>query len=210
MEHKEPLETKSIDAIIEDFLAYMKGREYITDADLPNIDLYMDQVTTFMDSRLAQSKRYESDKILTKTMINNYAKNRLLPPPEKKKYSKDHMYLLLFIYYLKNILSINDIQKLLTPLTDRYFHASEGLSFADIYGRVLSMFKNQIDRLDKDIRQAGDEAASLFGGTGEDEDGQLRLFATVSLLSLDVYFKKQLIEKLIDQFPFPEKDEKKR
>ena len=55
--------------------------------DIPNIDLYMDQVTTFMDSQLATSKRHEDDKILTKTMINNYAKNDLLPPPEKKKYS---------------------------------------------------------------------------------------------------------------------------
>ena len=54
--------------------------------DIPNIDLYMDQVTTFMEKELASSKRHEDDKILTKTMINNYAKNNLLPPPVKKKY----------------------------------------------------------------------------------------------------------------------------
>ena len=46
--------------------------------DIPNIDLYMDQVTTFMEKELASSKRHEDDKILTKTMINNYAKNNLL------------------------------------------------------------------------------------------------------------------------------------
>lgn len=45
----------------------------------------MDQVTTFMDEQLEACKRYEDDKILTKTMINNYAKNNLLPAPEKKK-----------------------------------------------------------------------------------------------------------------------------
>ena len=56
----------------------------------------MDQVTTFMDEQLAASKRYESDKILTKTMINNYAKNNLLPSPDKKKYSKEHVLTLLF------------------------------------------------------------------------------------------------------------------
>lgn len=55
--------------------------DYIKPDTIPNIDLYMDQVTTFMDSNLARSKRYDSDKILTKTMINNYAKNDLLPPP---------------------------------------------------------------------------------------------------------------------------------
>ena len=59
--------------------------DYIKPEDIPGIDLYMDQVTTFMESQLASSKRYPDDKILTKTMINNYAKNNLLPSPEKKE-----------------------------------------------------------------------------------------------------------------------------
>ena len=62
--------------------------DYIHPVDIPNIDLYMDQVTTFMEEQLSSTKRYEDDKILTKTMINNYAKNNLLPPPNKKKYSE--------------------------------------------------------------------------------------------------------------------------
>ena len=57
--------------------------------DIPNIDLYMDQVTTFMESNLGSLKRNPEDKVLTKTMINNYAKNDLLPSPEKKRYSKN-------------------------------------------------------------------------------------------------------------------------
>ena len=48
--------------------------DYIHPVDIPNIDLYMDQVTTFMEEQLSSTKRYEDDKILTKTMINNYAK----------------------------------------------------------------------------------------------------------------------------------------
>ena len=94
--------------------------DYIRPSEIPNIDLYMDQVTTFMDKRLAKSRRYDNDKILTKTMINNYAKNDLLPPPVKKKYSKEHMLLLIFIYYFKNILSIGDIQKVLEPISSRF------------------------------------------------------------------------------------------
>ena len=79
--------------------------DYIHADDIPNIDLYMDQVTTFMEEQLKSSKRYPEDKVMTKTMINNYAKNNLLPPPVKKKYSKEHMFVLIFIYYFKNILS---------------------------------------------------------------------------------------------------------
>ena len=96
--------------------------QHIKAEDIPNIDLYMDQVTTFMEGKLKSSLRNpQEDKILTKTMINNYAKNDLLPPPIKKKYSKEHVIMLIFIYYYKGFLSINDIQALLNPISDKYF-----------------------------------------------------------------------------------------
>ena len=76
--------------MISSILDSISRIDYIKPEEIPGIDLYMDQVTTFMEKNLKSSKRYESDKILTKTMINNYAKNNLLPPPLKKKYSKEH------------------------------------------------------------------------------------------------------------------------
>ena len=117
--------------------------EYIKPEDLPNIDLYMDQVTTFMDSQLSVSKRYPEDKILTKTMINNYAKNNLLPPPVKKKYSKEHLLALIFIYYFKNILSIGDIQAILNPLTDKYFSSDLDFNLEDIYSEVFQLAETE-------------------------------------------------------------------
>ena len=77
--------------ILNSILESLSRIDYIHPEDIPNIDLYMDQVTTFMDTQLSSTKRYADDKILTKTMINNYAKNNLLPPPVKKKYSKNHL-----------------------------------------------------------------------------------------------------------------------
>lgn len=59
--------------------------DYVLPEDLPNIELYMDQVTTFLEEQLKNTKRFEEDKIFTKTMINNYTKNHLLPPSNKKK-----------------------------------------------------------------------------------------------------------------------------
>ena len=76
--------TIDVQNILESILESLNRIDYIRPEDVPNIDLYMDQVTTFMDRQLESSKRYEEDKILTKTMINNYAKNNLLPPPEKE------------------------------------------------------------------------------------------------------------------------------
>ena len=113
--------TIDMNDMLNSILNELSHLQYVHPGDIPNIDLYMDQVTTFMDEQLASTKRYKEDKILTKTMINNYAKNNLLPSPENKRYSKDHLLMLIFIYYFKNILSISDIQTLLGPITEKYF-----------------------------------------------------------------------------------------
>ena len=99
--------------LLNSILSSISRIDYIKPEDIPNIDLYMDQVTTFMEESLRSTKRYTDDKILTKTMINNYAKNNLLPPPVKKKYSREHVLVMIFIYYFKNILSIKDIETIL-------------------------------------------------------------------------------------------------
>ena len=94
-------------------------------SDIPGIDLYMDQVTTFLQENLrGLSRDPEDDKFLTKTMINNYVKNTVLIPPVKKKYSREHMMLLIMIYYMKSFLSIGDIREVIAPLMERYADAS--------------------------------------------------------------------------------------
>ena len=137
--------------------------EYIKTEDIPNIDLYMDQVTTFMDKRLRTKTRNPGDdKILTKTMINNYAKNDLLPPPEKKKYSKEHMLLLIFIYYYKNILSISDIQTLFYPITEEFFGKQDGFKLEDIYNEVFNMEDTQMEILKQDVLDKYARAEETF------------------------------------------------
>ena len=172
--------------------------EYIKPEDLPNIDLYMDQVTTFMDSQLSVSKRYPEDKILTKTMINNYAKNNLLPPPVKKKYSKEHLLALIFIYYFKNILSIGDIQAILNPLTDKYFSSDLDFNLEDIYSEVFQLAETEINNMQKDITRKYQTSQQTFSILPEEEQEELQRFSFICMLSFDVYLKKKLIEKLID------------
>ena len=106
---------------------------YLNPDDIPDIPLYMDQVTSFLDEQLVSYKRFDDDKILTKTMINNYAKNNLIPPPEKKKYSKNHMIMFIFIFYFKNFLSISDIRKIFGPLSEKFFDENSDLALDDIY-----------------------------------------------------------------------------
>ena len=187
--------------MLKSILEHISGLDYIKTADIPNIELYMDQVTTFMDSQMASSKRYPDDKVLTKTMINNYAKNHLLPSPNKKKYSKEHVLMLIFIYYFKSFLSISDIQALLTPLADRYFQKEDGLNVEDLYNEVFGMEKEQVEYLKKDLMEKYQTASQSFAEAEKKDREFLTMFSFICLLSFDVYMKKQLIESIIDSFP---------
>lgn len=190
--------TIDINNMLNTILEGVSKIEYIKTADIPNIPLYMDQVTTFMDSQLKGTKRYDSDKILTKTMINNYAKNDLLPPPLKKKYSKEHLLVLIFIYYFKSFLTITDIQAILNPITDRFFDHSNSVTLEDIYNEVFSLEKGQIEFLKEDLVLKYQLASQTFENVEQDQEF-LKTFSFICLLSFDVYVKKHIIEHLIDQ-----------
>ena len=187
--------------LLNSILASIERIDYVKSADIPNIDLYMDQVTSFMEKALGSSKRYPDDKILTKTMINNYAKNDLLPPPVKKKYSKEHLMVLTFIYYFKSILSIKDIETLLTPLTERYFQTENDLNITRIYDEVCAKDKDRTTILQNDIKALFEASAETFSDLEGEDQNFLQFFSLICMLSLDVYVKKQLIEKLIDLVP---------
>lgn len=196
--------------MLNSILSSIARIDYIKPDDIPNISLYMDQITTFMEDSLSSTKRYEDDKILTKTMINNYAKNNLLPPPVKKKYSKEHVLMMIFIYYFKNILSIKDIETLLSPLTEQYFDNKNGVCFTDIYKNICQFEKSRIEDVQKDIAKTYNSALDTFNDVPEDERKDLQTFAFICSLSFDVYIKKQIIERLIDELPKPDHTKKKK
>ena len=187
--------------ILNSILQSLDRIDYIRPDDIPNIDLYMDQVTTFMESQLGDTKRHDEDKILTKTMINNYAKNDLLPPPVRKKYSKDHLLLMIFIYYFKNLLSINDIEKLLNPISKKCFAGKSTNTLEEIYSRIFSLEKDQVGILTEDIVAKFNISKDTFQDSNPEDEGFLQLFTFICMLSFDVYVKKLMIEKLIDILP---------
>lgn len=185
---------KSLNLILKQF----SELDYVHPEDIPNIDLYVDQVTTFIESQLSSLKRDEDEKILTKTMINNYAKNKLLPPPEKKRYSREHLLMLIFIYYFKNILSISDIQTLLGPITEKYFKSVTEKDMTYIYREVFSMEQSQIRYLEKDLMRRFKSAGEIFEDADPEDKEFLHQFSFICLLSFDVYMKKMIIENMID------------
>ena len=181
-------------------LQKMNTLDYIRPEAIPDIALYMDQLTSFMDSELSTCKRYPDDKLLTKTMINNYAKNDLIPPPEKKKYSKEHLLLLIYIYYLKSFLSISDIHEILNPIIEGFYRADEEITLTDIYRQVYENEMKQSEDTVKDIMKRYLRAEQTFADADLPEEKKLYLqfFSFICMLGFDVYVKKQVIESLID------------
>jgi hypothetical protein len=186
---------------ISNIVSKLKSINYVQPGEVPGIDLYMDQVTSFLDEHLETSKRYSDDKLLTKTMINNYTKNELLPSPEKKKYTKEHMYLLLFVYYLKNILSISDTRSILRPLTEKFFKENDSVNFEKIYAEIFKIEQEQSFDVTRDVVHKYRKSKKSFENLDDGEDKELlQMFTFISMLSFDVYMKKHMIGKMIDDY----------
>ena len=137
---------KDIEKYIEEAI---KNTNLIEAGDIPNIDLYMDQVTTFLTSRLASGASEDDEPVFTKTMINNYAKSQLLPSPEKKKYNKDHMLMLINIYFLKNVMSIGNIHKLMEPVKENNFQKDGEFNLETVYNEIF----NAVETIKKSTKE---------------------------------------------------------
>ena len=191
----------AIQTIIEEVFSRYTDGSYIKASMLPDLDLYVDQITTFLTRHLSKTTRFEDDKIMTKTMINNYTKNHLLPPPDRKKYSRDHILLMIFIYYFKNFLPISDIQTILGPLTDKYFHKDTELNLESIYTTLFSKEDTFVHEVLENVMAQFQMSEDLFPDAPKDDQESLREFTFICMLALDIYIKKQVIEAILDKRP---------
>jgi len=200
---------------------------HIHTTDIPGIDLYMDQVTTFLQENLRSlSRDPDGDKFLTKTMINNYVKNKVLFPPVKKKYNRDHIMLLIVIYYMKSFLSIGDIRSVIGPIMDRYAEIpvdrkkdtadrkkdtvdrqkenEQSLRIRDIYESVFSDIEAELPRIREDMEESIRFASERYSEAAEEEREELQRFSLICRLSAEVYMRKFFIERLLDAGNTPE------
>ena len=202
---------------LNELTEYLKSLHHVHAGSLPSLDLYMDQVTGFMEEHLASMKRHPEDKALTKTMINNYAKNKILPPPVGKRYNKNHMLILLLIYYYKSMLSLSDIRTVVDPLAENYFSLHSKPRLTDIYEEIFSFANGEMQSLVEDLEKKFQTANSsfseqdpAFADLEEQEREQLQSFSFLSLLAFDVYLKKQLMEKIVDRMEESQKKKKRK
>lgn len=193
---------KRLENLIKEITSDVRDIKYVDAEHVPDIGLYMDQVTGFLNEKLADTKRCEDDKIMTKTMINNYAKNGLIPPPVKKKYTKEQLMILIFLYYYKNFLTISDIDRFMSPLIEEYYrNADATLEFGDIFSQIFSSCDAARPVFDKSVEHALEMAKETFKNVPEDEQDNLQLFSFISILGQDIYAKLMIMQRLIDTLP---------
>ncbi|WMI79859.1 DUF1836 domain-containing protein [Anaerotignum sp. MB30-C6] len=190
----------TLDKIIETFTQQIKFSGIIEIEDIPNIDLYMDQVTTFMDKALEQYKRYEEDKILTKTMINNYTKAKIFPAPVKKKYSRTHIMLLIMIYHLKSVLSIRDIGILFQPvLSVKSIEEQEEL-IRNLYEGFTKLQLTTRQFMQSSAEGIKDTTTPAKDILEEYKDEKIKKILLVLLLAIRANAEKQLAERVLDLY----------
>lgn len=190
----------SSDIVMKMLSDIISGKD-IKPEDIPDIELYMDQVTTFIDNKLGFLKRNDEDKLLTKTMINNYSKSKVLLPSKNKKYDKNHMILLIIIYYLKQILSISDIQALFTPLFEKIEADSEkSINLEDIYSLFLDVKNKEINSFALDITEKLSFIKEKTCNIQDNNREFSEMLLTVLVLITQAYIQKRLAENIIDEY----------
>ena len=173
--------------------------------NIPDIDLYMDQVTTFIEDKLGYLKRDKADSTITKTMINNYTKAGILMPPKRKKYPRQHMILIILTYYLKQILSIGDIQRLFSPIVNSIM-SGEGNeeNLNSIYRSFLKIEDSQVKTFIEDFQNKIEKQGVLNeNGDNPHENSWEKLeelIVIVIMLVVKANIEKRMAEKIIDNF----------
>lgn len=164
--------------------------------EIPQIDLYMDQVIQLFENKFNETKRYEDDKVLTKTMINNYAKGKLIFPIQNKKYSKRHLILMSLIYQLKGALSINDIKVTLQGINQKIIQ--EEMELESFYSSYLNLTRQNVEDFKADIservKDVNEEITEVEKGNSADLEQVLMISSLVHMSNL----YRKVAEKLVD------------
>ena len=159
--------------LLENIIEKESQKSSLVSKDIPDLDLYMDQIMTLFETHLANNKKNEEDKLLTKTMINNYSKAKVITPVKGKKYTKEQILQMLIIFQLKNNLSIQEIKELLTPI----YESDTDLSL--LYDHFIDIKQVMNQQLQKLIQQILED----FNLQIENQEDFFLLVASLSSLS---------------------------
>lgn len=183
---------------LNEIISSLGLNERVEEKDIPEIDLYMDQVIQIFEQKLSNSKRKDSDKVLTKTMINNYAKAKLLMTIKNKKYSKEHLLLMGMIYDLKGSLSISDIKELLNNIVSSYDNGKE-YDLRELYKSYLNINNSNYEEFLSNVNSQLEFVKGIRNENEEFDDYEEKLLFACSMVSISNMYRRAA-EAIIDEY----------
>jgi hypothetical protein len=169
----------------------------ITLEDIPQIDLYMDQVIQLFENTFNSAKRNEDEKVLTKTMINNYAKGKLFFPVKNKKYSKEHLILISLIYQLKGGLSISDIKETLAGINEKI--ESGSINLDQFYESYLHLAEKNTASFKKDVIAKAEDTKKEIKSSEVSKTEELeKVLMIASFIHMSNLYRRAA-ERLVDE-----------
>jgi len=181
--------------------------------EMPDIDLYMDQVIQLFDHTFKNTKRNDMEKVLTKTMINNYAKGKLFIPIKNKKYSKKHLILISLVYQLKGALSINDIKATLASINNKL--TNEDFELEKFYTSFIAIQQSNAEDFEQEFQKRANDVHNEVNKLKDHDAEKLeKILLITSLVNISNSYRKAA-ELLIDELneetiPTPEVQIKKK
>jgi hypothetical protein len=168
--------------IMDDFCA-----ESVIGPDaFPSMELYADQVASFLSDRLcvyAGAGPGKADPVITKAGIANNIKRGALPRPIKKKYTRDHVVIMAMLFYMKNAFQPGEPERIMRPFTDNHASAfDDKIDFHRLYAAIAPILEKERARQSREIQSGvADIKAAIRGAGLEDDDNTELLFLFLSL-----------------------------
>lgn len=180
----------------------------IPPSDFPNMELYSDQVVSFINSELSLYGK-DGGEVLTKTMLSNYVKSNLIPPPVKKKYNREQVIMLEMILCLKNAFKMDDIKTLMKPFVEStQSNFDEQIEFSEIYEKLEPLYKKKREEQAEELIKDIDVIKDSLRDSGIDDDDMTEMFLYIMIIAMKIDTAKFIGKTLIREY-YGNDDDKK-
>ena len=101
------------DQSLDELIQFLRGYQGARWEEMPDLELYMDQVITYLKRQLSPFQDSPAENLITPSIINNYVKAGFVPRPERKKYARAQLASLTMACNLKRVLPIESVKRLI-------------------------------------------------------------------------------------------------
>jgi hypothetical protein len=164
------------------------------------MELYIDQMAKCLNQELCLYGDGEKTPI-TKAIISNYTKHKMIPGPIGKRYTKDHLILMSLVFYLKGCFSMDQIQRLMKPLLENYHSdLDEKIDFSGLYAEIIAFVKKTEEDLPRRLDLQMSDIKKFLGSRDSADDDTSELLMLITTLVMRSNAERFIAQKLLDEY----------